>query len=110
MGYEWYDDIDGIVWRLEAAIERGASAQSLGVAPSAGDEARKRLRDSAARLPPRDLVRESEDVQAAAVDKATDALAAAAVKHAAARGSRHVTREDVAAVIDAGGAFPYRRK
>lgn len=110
MAYEWFDDIESIVYGLEAQIESAASARSIGVAPSAGDEARKRLRAVAAARSPRDLVLEAESVDSAAVEKASKALAADAVKRAAARGSRHVTREDVAAAVDAGGVFPYLRK
>ena len=110
MAYEWFDDIESIVYGLEAQIGSAANALSIGVAPSCGDEARKRLRAVAAAKAPRDLVVEAEGVARDGVDKAAKALAAAAVKRASGRGSRHVTREDVAAAIDAGGAFPFARK
>ena len=110
MAYDWFDDVESIVYGLEAQIESAASARSIGVAPSAGDEARKRLRAVAAGKSPRDLVVEAEKVDQAGVDKASKVVAADAVKRAAARASRHVTREDVGAAIDAVGTFPYVRK
>lgn len=110
MGYEWFDQIDAVVWDLEAMIERATSKHTmLGMAPSAGDEARARLRRIAAGLAPLALIDECETLKKSDVTEASEALAAAAVENAVGRGSRHVTREDVGAAIDAGVAYPYSR-
>ena len=110
MGYEWYDQIDQIVWDLESMIESACSGKMLGMAPSAGDEARARLRRNASALAPLALMDECEKLKRADVTEASESLAQAAVERALGRGSRHVTREDVGAAIDDSGPFPYLRK
>lgn len=111
MAYEWYDSIDSIVYHLEDCINAAASAHSsmLGVAPSAGDEARARLRKNASSKAPLALINEVEDMKLSesAVREASEAIATAAVNAAVDRGSRHITREDVGAAIVETGAYPY---
>jgi histone H3/H4 len=112
MGYDWYDGVDRLVWFLEECIERGASAHASiqGMAPSAGDEARARLRAIASSVAPLQLVEDSADLVESDVRALTESIAAAAVDAASDRGSRHVTREDMSTAIDAVGAYPYRSR
>ncbi len=110
MGYEWFDRIDQVVWELEAMIESATQQHTmLGMAPSAGDEARACLRRIAGAVNPLALIEECEDVQKSGVSATNEALATAAVDNAVSRGSRHVTREDVASAISAGIEYPYSR-
>ena len=111
MSYEWFNRIDEVVWHLEERIETACREHPglLGAAPSAGDEARKRLRERAAAKHPLALADDVEDrgLKKKDVDAASDAIAASAVTRAVARGSRHVTREDVASAIREDGGYPY---
>jgi histone H3/H4 len=109
MAYDWYDEIDQLVYHFESCVESAASSRSmLGMAPSAGDEARSRLRSVAAGLSPLQLIEEVESVTRSDVKDAAKALAEAAVDIASARGSRHVTREDVSAAISS-ASYPFQR-
>ncbi len=109
MAYEWFNNIDQVIWHFEECVERAAGSHRamLGMAPSAGDEARARLRKLAQSGRPLEMIKDVEDLNESDVRDTSESLAAAAVEHAADRGSRHVTREDVAAAIDSGGAYPY---
>ena len=110
MSYEWYDQIDQLGYAFEDAVGQAAASHSmLGMAPSAGDEARARLRRVAGALTPLDLLAEVEGTTRAEVLAATEAVAKAAVEAAVRRGSRHVTREDVSAAISKVAAYPYTR-
>ncbi len=110
MAYDWHDDIDGIVWRLEAAIERAAAGSGLlGHAPSAGDEVRRRLDGVRTSVSPQALLAEAAKLDRAKVDKALEELSKAAVKRAVGRGAKHVAREDVGAALDAAPSYPFKR-
>ena len=110
MAYDWYDEIDQVVWHFESCVEAAARDRGmLGMAPSAGDEARAILRRIAGALSPRELIDEVEGVSRDDVKSAAAALANGAVDKADARGSRHVTREDVSAALPDVGAYPFVR-
>jgi hypothetical protein len=111
MGFEWFNQIDRIVWDLEAQIESlifQSHPDMIGMAPSAGDEVRTVLRQNASRMDPTDRTAETETISESEVSEATQSLAEAVVAHATDRTSRHVTREDIAAVI-ASQPYPFGR-
>ena len=109
MAYDWYDEIDQVVWHFEACVEKAAASRGMiGMAPSAGDEARARLRQIAGGLSPRELIDEVESVSRDDVKSAAAALAEAAVDNADGRGSRHVTRDDVRSALS-GADYPFNR-
>lgn len=110
MAYDWYDEIDQLVWHFESCVETGTQSRGmLGMAPSAGDEARAILKRVAGAVSPRELMDEVEGISRSDVNAAARALADAAVDKAGARGSRHVTREDVSAALADAGAYPFVR-
>jgi hypothetical protein len=109
MAFEWYDQIDRIVWHLEECVQQAAQKKNdmLGMAPSAGDEARARLRAVAAAKPPLELIAQVDGLSESDVQAVTQTIAVAAVDLAADRGSMHVTREDLAAAVHECGTYPY---
>ena len=111
MAYDWYDEIDSLIWHFESKVEEAAKGRGMiGMAPSAGDEARARLRRVAADVSPRELVDEVEKLSRSDINGVVEALALGAVDRAHGRGSRHVTREDVSAALNAEGAYPFVRE
>ena len=110
MAYDWYDDIDRLGWLFEDEVRQATSdrPESLGMAPSAGDELRATLKQVAA-VPPLQLVSEAETTNRAEVDAMLTAIAIAAVEAAVARVSRHITREDVQTAVRKVGGYPVLR-
>ena len=110
MAYDWYDEIDRIGWNFEDEVQQATSDQnhSLGMAPSAGDEVRNILRQTAA-VAPKQLLDEAENTSRRDVETAVSAVAIAAVEAAISRGSRHITREDVRIAVQKVGTYPFIR-
>ena len=110
MAYDWYDDIDRLGWNFEDEVQQATADQrhSLGMAPSAGDEVRAVLRQVAS-VAPSQLVEEASHTNRSDVDASITSIAIAAVEAAIARGSRHVTREDVQAAVRKVGVYPLVR-
>jgi hypothetical protein len=107
MDFEWFNDIDRVVWHLEEVMESAAKKAGLmGAAPSACDEARARLRRNSSGKRPLDLINEVEGFKESDCKAASETLAAEAVDRAYARSSQHVTREDVAGAVG-GAPYPY---
>ena len=110
MPYDWYDDIDQIGWSFQDGVQQATASrsESLGMAPSAGDELRAQLKRVAA-VPPLQLVEEAESTDRASVAALIIAISTASVESAVSRGSRHITRDDVRAAIQAVGRYPFVR-
>lgn len=107
MGFEWFNEIDRVVWHFEAVVERLAGENMLGMAPSAGDEARATLRRrSSADGSPLKMLDDVEGLSEADVNATAEALAEGAVEAALARNSRHVTREDVKTALNS-SSYPW---
>lgn len=101
MSYEWFNELDSIGWHFESCVQQAISGTSglLGAAPSAVDQIRTHLRYQSSCRTPLQLLDEVEGVTEAEVKQVIDEVARGAVQHAAARGSQHVTREDVTAIV-----------
>jgi len=110
VGFEWFNEIDQVVYGFEGTVEQVAGAKMIGMAPSAGDEARSILRRRAGEDgSPRKMLEDVAKLTRGAVEATTEALAGAAVEAAMARGSRHVTREDVQTAL-ADASYPWVKR